>query len=356
MKILISGGLGFIGSRIAKTHLLRGDTLIIIDCLHRQVHPNDYAARDLIEAGAKVVIGRVEDVSTWSELDEDIEMVYHMAAETGTGQSMSEVARYCDANVRGTAVLCEFLAQRPPIKTIILPSSRAVYGEGLYACAIHGPFYPQTRSLSALQVGNFSIVCTTCGAICDPIPTPESAEFRPASIYASTKAMQEWLLTQTVGSLAKSLRIVRYQNVYGPGQSLHNPYTGVLSIFARKIADGEQLDIFEDGRMLRDFVYIDDVVELTIAVALSPKAGRVTNIGTGQASNMLDVVDALGAAFDRKVDYRVSGNFRFGDVRNAFADIGLLESSLGKRNFASLRTGIGQLVGWLKDQREFSSI
>ena len=356
MKILISGGLGFIGSRIAKSHLLRGDTVIVIDCLHRQVHPNDDAARDLAEAGAKVVIGRVEDGSTWRELDENIEMVYHMAAETGTGQSMTEVARYCDANVRGTAVLCEFIAERPAIRTIILPSSRAVYGEGLYKCAIHGPFYPKTRSLSALQVGDFSIVCTTCGAICDPIPTPESAEFRPASIYASTKAMQEWLLTQTVDRLAKSLRIVRYQNVYGPGQSLYNPYTGVLSIFAGKIADGKQLNIFEDGKMLRDFIYIDDVVELTIAIAFSPNAAPATNIGTGQASNMLDVLDALGAAFDREVDYHVSGDFRFGDVRNAFADISLLELSVGPHNFVPLRTGIDQLVKWLKVQQEFSSI
>mgnify|MGYP001239272849 CR=1 FL=1 len=356
MKILISGGLGFIGSRIAKKHLLRGDAVTIVDCLHKQVHQSDSAARDLTEAGAEVVIGKVEDVSTWNELDEDIEMIYHMAAETGTGQSMSEVVRYCDANVRGTAILCEVLAERPSIGTVVLPSSRAVYGEGLYMCVSHGPFYPQTRSLSALEAGDFSIVCTTCGALCDPVPTPESAEFRPASIYASTKAMQEWLLTQTVDRLAKSLRIMRYQNVYGPGQSLHNPYTGVLSIFARKIADGEQLDIFEDGKMLRDFVYIDDVVELTIAIAHSPKAGRVTNVGTGQASDMLDVMDALGAAFDRKVDYHVSGNFRFGDVRNAFADIGLLESTLGLHSFTSLKTGIGRLVKWLKEQREFSSI
>lgn len=345
MKIAISGGLGFIGSRLAESFANDGNSVAILDNLHPQIH-KDNAAEKHAEQFAEVCVGDVRDRKAWDRILDRADLVLHMAAETGTGQSMDEVARYADVNVVGTAVLAEALARHPSVRSVFLPSSRAIYGEGLYRCPRHGQVLPARRAREEMDRGAFHLRCPDCGDAVDPLPTPESAEARPASIYASTKLAQEQLLQLACESRGIDLRVARYQNIYGPGQALGNPYTGVLVIFAQQIAAGRELNIYEDGAIARDFVYVDDVVTATRAIVDAQNNPGPVNVGTGHAATLIDVVQAFEAALGRTVPYRVSGDFRFGDIRFAAADVGRLRA-LGFNAGVDLRTGISALVEWM---------
>ena len=300
-NILITGGAGFIGSRLV-TGLIEHfpDAHIwVFDNLHPQVHgvaaeqPNFPDAVEFIKG----------DVTNKEQLELAVDtskpdMIYHLAAETGTGQSYDEVARYCDVNVTGTANLIEAIRSINHSKTqkIVLASSRAVYGEGGYQDANGNIFTGLPRQAEAMQSGHFDVPLPSKAKLpAIPVPSDNSLEVAPASIYASTKMMQEYIITQCGEGAKWQATILRLQNVYGPGQSLYNPYTGVLSIFTQQLLSGKRLEIYEDGNIARDFVFIDDVVRSLIAAGTKKvKHGAVIDIGSGQAITILDTAKQMG--------------------------------------------------------------
>ena len=353
MKIAISGGLGFIGSRLATKYAENGWDVRILDNLHPQIH-RDERALGQARSFAEVQIGDVRDRGAWEAILAGVDVVLHMAAETGTGQSMDEAARYADVNVTGTAVLSDLLPRYPAIRQVFLPSSRAVYGEGAYRCGEHGYVVPARRKKAAMLSGDFSLYCPTCAEPLRPAPTSEDQEFRPSSVYAATKVAQEHILSRMCEAHDVDLRIARYQNVYGPGQSLGNPYTGVLVIFAQQIREGKRLNIYEDGGIVRDFVYVDDVVEATAALMAHSHNPGPVNIGTGSASSMLDVVDAFARGLHAPVAYDITGDFRFGDIRYAVADTARLRD-LGVQMKVDLTEGVHRLLAWLDREADAAS-
>src|SRR5262249_2394391 len=239
-----------------------GCNVTLVDNLNAQVHgtqPQD------VPHGAKLVVVDVRRRDALLPLLADVEVLVHLAAETGTGQSMYSPAPYESVNMVGTAVLMDLLVNRaaPRIHKLVLASSRAVYGEGKYDCHAHGAVYPAQRLLNDLKTGNFEPLCPHCGRACVPAPTDEDSPLRPLSFYGLTKQVQEQMFFLFARALGISAVALRYQHVYGPGQSLVNPYTGILAIFANLARAGKDVHVFEDGEESRDFVYVDDAVEAT---------------------------------------------------------------------------------------------
>jgi dTDP-L-rhamnose 4-epimerase len=351
-RILITGGAGFIGSRLART-LIEDDPnrrVLVFDNLHPQVHGDHPAPQDW---GRQVqfVHADVRDRNRLSQAVSDIEpdTAFHLAAETGTAQSKECMSRYCDVNVTGTANLLESLQSHAPmLQRVVLASSRAVYGEGTCRNS-HGQIMaPSTRSEEDLHAGRFDPTDTD-GNVLTPIPTPEDSRPAPVSVYGSTKLMQEYLVQQAATSSAWQPIVLRFQNVYGPGQSLSNPYTGVLSIFCSQILAGTTLNIYEDGHIVRDFVYVDDVVR---ALVLAGKTGhRVpgpVNIGSGIGTKILDAAKILIDLLGGVKGYRISGQYRAGDIRYAVGDITLARDVLNWRPEVDLQSGLHLLAEWAR--------
>ena len=273
-----------------------------------------------------------------------------MAAETGTGQSQDEIARYTAVNVQGTSVLLETLNRLACFQQLYLPSSRAVYGEGAYRNAKGIVIAGKARSTNNMQGGIFDVLDQD-GSVMTPLETPEDLPLVPASIYASTKLMQEYLCDQARGNKDWSVLIYRFQNVYGPGQSLKNPYTGVLSIFATQIIDGKELNIFEDGNITRDFIYIDDLIDALI-LALDKKIdhGEVINIGSGQETLIKDAAEVMLQFLGKPKDhYHVTGEFREGDIKYALANIEKAKKLLSWTPSTTINTGLNNLVQSILD-------
>lgn len=350
--VLITGGAGFIGSRLARRLHEAGDTVTVLDLLIPQVHGDNPSVTSplyrAVSEVARVIPGTVTSTDDLRGALDGVTHVVHLAAETGTGQSMYEIDRYVGANVGGTAKLLDLLAHEPhTVERIVVASSRSIYGEGAYRTEDGRTVYPPHRAEADMTGGDFDVHMPGEGAL-TLIPTDEDAALHPSSVYGITKQMQESLVLTVAPTLGIEGVGLRYQNVYGPGQSLTNPYTGILSIFSSLIRQGKEINIFEDGLESRDFVYIDDVVDATVrALGESAAAGRVYNIGSGAASTVLDVVAALAAAFDTPVAHRVSGNFRSGDIRHNVADISRARDELGFSPAVTFETGVQRFVEWV---------
>lgn len=280
---------------------------------------------------------------------QDIDTVVHFAAETGTGQSMYAIHHYSEVNVGGTVLLLDLIANRPfPVKKIVVASSRAVYGEGKYLCREHGIVYPLSRVPDDMARGDFGVHCPVCAADVSLAPSDEATPVRPSSVYGITKLAQE----QMVLTVAKSLGIcgvaLRYQNVYGPGQSLSNPYTGILSIFATRIRNGKGVNIFEDGRESRDFVFVDDAVAATIrAIDFDRPIVEAFNVGSGIATDVAAIADTLQRLLGVSVPTQVTGQFRVGDIRHNVADLTRIRSMLGFEPQIPLEEGMRRFVAWV---------
>ncbi len=356
MKIVITGGAGFIGSRLVNAlHLAGGYYIEVIDCLSPQVHGVDGTDSDLFESiKGKCVFHNqaVENITEWGQYLADCDVLIHLAAETGTGQSMYEIDRYNAVNCVGTAKICEYLMnQKHRVSKLLLSSSRSVYGEGAYTCTDHGRFHPVNRNDVLLKQGCFDPVCPVCGKAVQSTATREDAPVLPASIYALTKYYQERLFDICARSLGVSYFGLRLQNVYGPGQSLRNPYTGILSIFSNLLLNGQPIDIFEDGLESRDFVYIDDVVNaLVAAVAYQAPYIGVMNVGAGQKVDVLTVLKHLAANYGVEPNFRISGNYRLGDIRHNYADISAIQQVLGYSPRYDFRAGLAEFCAWVQGQ------
>ncbi len=355
---LITGGAGFIGSRLAARISASVDRILIYDNLHPQVHGHG-ASPPPLPANAAFLRGDIADAASLSAAVAacDPDIVYHLAAETGTGQSYDEPRRYCDANVSGTAALIEALRKPARRKRrVILAGSRAVYGEGAYRTGSGETVSGPPRRLADLAAGRYAPLGPD-GAALQPAASREDLPPAPSSVYASTKLMQEQLIEQCAAAGDFESVILRFQNVYGPGQSLNNPYTGVLSIFADQILSGRRLRIFEDGEIVRDFVYVDDVVEaLALAGAVdAPPAGPV-NIGSGYPGTIREaaeiLLETLGAP---RTAYDITGEFRPGDIRHALADISKARATLGWRPETGLKEGLSALARWAETERAHTS-
>lgn len=354
-KVLITGGVGFIGVQVAMLFVEQRRPVLLFDNLNRQIHgmvPDLSSLSLLKNPDVEVFRGDVRDASDWEKALDGVDCVIHLAAETGTGQSMYEISHYVDTNTGGTAKLLNYLANRKHrVSKVILASSRSVYGEGAYHCERCGVVYPPMRSEKILRSGRWEPQCPACQGQVRAIATPEWAQTRPASIYAATKLAQEDLVRVACEALGIAFVILRFQNVYGEGQSLKNPYTGIFSIFSNQIRANKTLNLYEDGQESRDFVHVVDVAHaVQLAVMGDGADGRTLNVGSGIPTTVeqiaLLLIERLGTAA-RPV---VSGQFRHGDIRHGFADIAALYGTLGYVPKITLEQGLTRFVDWVKKQ------
>lgn len=356
MRVLITGGAGFIGSHIALQLHEKGYEVTVLDNLLEQIHgENPDRTSPLycsIKDKVRIIKGDVCNKAVWEKALEDVDYVIHLAAETGTGQSMYEIKRYIDVNIGGTALLLDILTNtKHHVKRVVVAESRAIYGEGKYHCDKCGDVYPTERKDEDMANGDFECHCPKCGGKVTLVATTEDSAIHPSSVYGVGKQVQGQLVHMICKSVGIESVSFRYQNVYGPGQSLTNPYTGILSIFSTRIKNHKSINIFEDGKETRDFVYIDDVVDATIAGMEVPDAnGHVFNIGTGVATDVLTVAQTLCNHYGIDVPLQVTGNYRLGDIRHNYADITLAKQILGFQPKWTFDAGIKLFTEWVNRQ------
>ncbi|RPA70368.1 NAD-dependent epimerase/dehydratase family protein [Cyclobacteriaceae bacterium YHN15] len=356
-NILITGGAGFIGSNLGLKLINQGYKVTILDNLSPQIHgdnPEKESAtfQAIMKGGATFIKGSVTEKNDWIKALAGQDAVVHLAAETGTGQSMYEIQKYVDVNISGTSLLLDLLTNSEhSIRKIVVASSRSIYGEGKYSCPTHGFVYPEARNDEDMSSGDFECKCPICNSELELVPTDEDSKIHPSSVYGITKQVQE----QMVLTVGKSLDIpsvaFRYQNVYGPGQSLSNPYTGILSIFSTLIKNNKNINIFEDGKESRDFVYIDDVVDATILGLTKKEADfEVFNVGADKPIDVLTVANELKKNYKSGIDIHISGNYRIGDIRHNYADLTKINKLLGFSPRFSFLKGISNFCAWVENQ------
>ena len=354
-NVLITGGAGFIGSNLAIKLLNNGYNVRVLDNMSKQIHGENYKESPLyknIEGKVEFVLGDVRNKEDWEKALKDIDVIVHLAAETGTGQSMYEIERYTDVNIKGTAIMLDVLTnEKHYVKKIIIASSRAIYGEGKYLCKKHGTVYPLAREEKYLSKGDFNVKCPICENNVELVGTTEDSAIHPTSIYGFTKQAQEQMCMIVGKSLNLPVVAFRYQNVFGPGQSLKNPYTGILSIFSTRIKNKNNIDIFEDGLESRDFVYIDDVVDATILGIEKEEADYESfNVGTGIPINVITVAKILKEKYGIDVPINITKNYRLGDIRHNYADISKIRKKLGFEPRFNFEEGISKFVDWVNTQ------
>jgi len=296
--------------------------------------------------------GDVRKPSDWALALEHAGCVIHLAAETGTAQSMYEISRYTATNVGGTAILLDHLANRKHgVRKLILASSRSVYGEGAYGCRQCGLVYPPARSEAMFRSGQWQPACPACQGPIDAAATPEHARTSPASIYAATKLAHEGLVRVATKAVGIPAIIFRFQNVYGEGQSLKNPYTGILSIFSNQLRAGKTVQLYEDGQESRDFVHVSDVARAVLAGLASERAdGETLNVGSGKATTVEQVARLLQERFGSTAQPIISRQYRLGDVRHGYAELAAIRSRLQFAPVIPLEEGLTRFVEWVKTQ------
>ena len=354
-NVLITGGAGFIGSNLALKLIEKGYQVTVLDNLSPQIHghnPTETSPLYLsIKDKVKFIHGTVTSKSDWEEALKDQDAIVHYAAETGTGQSMYEVEKYVDVNINGTALMLNLLVNGSyNVKKIVVASSRSIYGEGKYISKELGAVYPKQRESIHMDQGDFEVKYPNSSAL-TLVGTDEESKIHPSSVYGITKQNQEQMVLTVCPTVGIAGVAFRYQNVYGPGQSLKNPYTGILSIFSTQIKNGNNINIFEDGLESRDFVYIDDVVDATILGLEKEEANnQVFNVGTGVATNVLTVANELVKNYGIDVSINVSGNYRLGDIRHNYADLTKINRLLGFNPKVSFEAGLKNFAEWVNTQ------
>lgn len=356
-KVLISGGAGFIGSNLALALHQKGYAVTVLDNLSEQVHgknPDDFSYLFLsIKDKVKFIKGDVTDGTSWKQAIADNEVIIHLAAETGTGQSMYQVERYTRVNIGGTSLMLDYLVNNQHgVKKVIVASSRAIYGEGKYFSPELGFVYPGARLSGEMDRGNFEVTYPNAKSPLQLVATDEESKIHPSSVYGITKYNQEQMVMVVCSSVNIAPVAFRYQNVYGPGQSLSNPYTGILSIFSANIKNNKPINIFEDGKESRDFVFIDDVVRATLLGIEKDEAnGQIFNVGYGRPISVMEVAQALIKNYGIETRLEISGNYRIGDIRHNFADLTKIKKLLGYTPGISFDEGIRRFAHWVNKQQ-----
>ena len=357
-KILITGGAGFIGSNLALALIKRGHQVTVLDNLSEQIHgknPEETSSLYLsIKDKVHFIKGTVACRETLQKAIADNTVIVHLAAETGTGQSMYEIQHYTDVNIGATALLLDILTnEKHSVKKVVVASSRAIYGEGKYYNKTKNTFvYPLQRIDEDMQKGDFEVKDPQNHSdVLELVATTEDAIIHPTSVYGITKQVQEQLVMTVCPTIGIAGVAFRYQNVYGPGQSLKNPYTGILSIFSTQIKNGNGINIFEDGKETRDFVFISDVVDATVlGIEKETANNQVFNVGTGVATDVITVATELSNNYGIQVPITISGNYRLGDIRHNYADITKARQLLGFEPKISFKEGLKQFTDWVNTQ------
>lgn len=359
-SVLITGGAGFIGSTIVN-QIHDKFEVVVLDNFSKQIHGEDYTRSYLynsIKDKAHIIKGDVRNYDDITNALNGVDYVIHLAAETGTGQSMYEINRYTDVNIMGTSNLLQsILENKYPIKKIILSSSRAVYGEGLYFCKEHGLVTPNPRSVSDMKNGDFNVKCPFCGENVEVRPTTEDSKLNPASYYAYTKMAQEKMLEVMCPSLKIPYTIFRYQNVYGPGQSLNNPYTGILSIFSKLFLSNKPINIFEDGKESRDFINVKDVAFITWnALENEQTNNQCINVGFGESVSVMEIAKTLKKFYNSQSEINVTGDFRIGDIRHNIADISKAKELCNFKPKYTFEQGMKEFTDWVLEEHKKNSL
>ncbi len=352
MNVLVTGGAGFVGSHLVDALLAAGHRVRVLDNLDPQVHGEGAERPEHLHAEAEFLVGDVRDRAAVGRALEDIEVVFHQAAAVGVGQSMYEMEHYVSVNSVGAAVLLEeIVARRDRIRKMIVASSMSIYGEGAYRAPEGGLVFPSLRAESDLAARRFEMR-DEAGRELAPVPTPEAKPLLPTSIYAITKRDHEEMFLAVGAAYDIPATALRYFNIYGPRQSLSNPYTGVMAIFSSRILNRHRPLIFEDGLQSRDFVHVSDIVQANLlALEKDEAAGRIYNVGTGRPTSVLRVAELLAEQLDFPEAAEVVGKFRAGDIRHCFADTERISKELGYAPRMTLEDGMRDLLAWIRHQR-----
>lgn len=353
MRILVTGGAGFIGSHLCRSLLASGHEVRVIDNLDPQIHGANPMPSSTLPKDVEFVHGDVRNLDELTRALSGAEVVYHLAAGTGVGQSMYRIAEYMDCNVGGTSQLMDIIVnnRRGSVQRIILASSRAVYGEGKYLCDNCGIVCPATRSVEQLDENQWEVLCPTCGIEVKPVPTDEDKPLGPGSVYAVSKRCQEELAICVGRAYGISTTALRFFNVYGSGQALANPYTGIITIFSSKIHSGESPLIYEDGMESRDFVHVSDVVRALVLAMPAGKADFLAiNVGSGVPLTVLDMAKSMIKAMGSNVEPQVIGKYRVGDIRHCHADLTRAMTMLDYRPEVGFEAGIREFLQWSDDR------
>ncbi|MBA3301508.1 MAG: NAD-dependent epimerase/dehydratase family protein [Thermoleophilaceae bacterium] len=350
MKVLVTGGAGFIGSHLVDALLAAGEEVRVLDNLDPLAHSGGVAEH--LDPGAELVQGDLRDDAAVERALADVDRVFHLGGVVGNGESMVNVRRAVDANSGGTATLLEgVIARRETIRRLVLASSMVVYGEGAYTCPEHGEIAPPPRSLEQLREREWEMRCPHCGREAAAAPTGEDRPLRPTSVYGITKRDQEELCLALGAAYGFEAVALRYLNTYGPRQALANPYTGVAAIFAARILAGRAPRVFEDGRQLRDLVHVSDVVLATLAAMDAPAAqGHALNVATGERTDIATLAGKIANVMGSELEPDITAEYRTGDIRHCFADTSRARELLGFEARVGLDSGLPELAEWLAGQ------
>lgn len=356
-NILITGGAGFIGSNLAIKLIEKGYNITVLDNLSPQIHGENAEEKSFlfstIKNKVKFIKGCVTSAEDWKKALATQDAIVHLAAETGTGQSMYEIEKYTKVNIGGTAIMLDLLANNPhSVKKIVVASSRSIYGEGKYwSDELDRAVYPEHRTDDYMSSNDFEVKFKGLQKPLKLVATDEESKIHPSSVYGITKQNQEQMIMTVCPTIGIAPVAFRYQNVYGPGQSLSNPYTGILSIFSTLIKNGKEINIFEDGKESRDFVFIDDVVSATILGLEKNNAnGEVFNVGTGEATDVITVANELIKNYNANTKVNITGNYRLGDIRHNYADLTKINSLLDFQPKYNFENGIKKFTEWVLTQ------
>lgn len=352
LKILVTGGAGFIGSHLVDALVEQGHRVRILDSIVEQVHGDKIPG--FLNKEAEFIKADVCDAEAVRKALDGIDVVYHKAAEVGVGQSMYEIVRYVKANDLGTAVLLEEMIKlQGQFRKLIVASSMSIYGEGAYLCeGCDKTVFPQLRSGEQLEAHRWELECETCGTTLKPIGTTEEKTLFPTSVYAISKQDQE----QYCLSIGRAYKIpsvaLRYFNVYGTRQALSNPYTGVCAIFSSRLMNNERPVIFEDGRQTRDFVHVSDIVQANLLALETDKADyQAINIGTGRPISVGEISQMLARGLGKDIEPEFTNKFREGDIRHCVPDISKARELLNYEPKVNLEEGLMALLDWVKVQK-----
>lgn len=350
MRILVTGGAGFIGSHVVDRLIERGDEVIVLDNLDPQVHGEraEWPAYLARHSRAELIHADVRDPSEVERALNDVDRIAHLAAAVGVGQSMYRPRYYTSANVDGTGALLEgVVPNAAKVRRLVVASSMSIYGEGAYSCSDHGRWAPPPRDELELARGRWELVCPRCGSELEPILTSEDKPLQATSIYAITKKTQEELALCFGAAYGIPTLALRFFNVFGSRQALSNPYTGVAAIFMARLKNGRAPLVFEDGRQSRDFIHVHDVADAVVAALdAGPEVTGAVNVCTGRPTTIAYVAEALAERLGVVIEPELVGRYRAGDIRHCLGDPTRARDAFGFEASRSFAQGLDELLAW----------
>jgi dTDP-L-rhamnose 4-epimerase len=354
-RVLITGGAGFVGSHLADALASSGHEVVLFDNLEPQVHGAATGRPAYLDPAHRLEVGDIRDTAALVPLVREADVIFHLAAMVGVGQSMYQIRRYTDVNAMGMASLLEVLAaerKNARLRKLLVASSMSIYGEGAYDCSSCGRVAPRLRPSDQLERGDFEMHCPRCGAVVQPAPTDEDKPLYPTSIYAINKRDHEEMALAFGHAYGLPSVALRFFNIYGSRQALTNPYTGVAAIFSGRMLARERPVVYEDGEQLRDFVHVSDIVQACCLAMVKAEADyQVFNVGTGRPISVLEVGHTLARELGWQGGFEIVNKFRAGDIRHCYADISRIRDALGYAPYYRFEDGVRELVQWVAQQQ-----